>query len=138
MLEASLRMFYLQNILSPLFHLSASLCFFSYSLMCAGTPTYSLHTLIRPCMQLIWCSSILLGKNPVFLPLLRVYHTKPAFAGHISCVRCVLSSPFSAFFSLLSPPRRPISHTSVSGVFTVPEQSGLANGVKDRGVEQGA
>lgn len=134
MLEASLRMFYLQNILSPLFPLAASLCFFSYSLMCAGTHTYSLHTLIRPHMQLVCCSSTLLGENPVSLPLLRIYHTKPAFAGHI---RCALSSPFSAFFSLLNPPCRPISHMSVSGVFDVPEQSRLANGLKERGEEQG-
>lgn len=55
-------------------------------------------------------------KSRVFLPLPRVYHTKPAFAGHISCVRCVLSSPFSSFFSLLNPPCRHICHMSVSGV----------------------
>lgn len=125
-------MFYLQNILSPFFHLASSLCFFSYSLMCAGTHAYLLHTFIRPHTQLIWCSSTLLGKNTVFLPLLKIYHTKPACAGHISYVTCVLSSPFSAFFSLLSPPCRPICHTSVSGVFAV------SDGVKDRGVEQGA
>lgn len=139
MLEAALRMFYLQNILSPLFCLTTSLCFFSYSLMCAGTHTDSLLTLIRPHMQLVYCFSTLLGeKLDFFMPLLRVYHTKHALSDHISCVRCVLSSPFSAFFFLLNPPCRPISHMSVSGVFAVPEQSRLANGVEERGVEQGA
>lgn len=43
-----------------------SLCFFSSSFMCAGTHTYSLHTLITPCMLLICCSSTLLDENPEF------------------------------------------------------------------------
>lgn len=74
-------------------------------------------------------------RSRVFLPLLRVYHTKPAFAGHISCVWYVLSSPFSAFFSLLSPPCRPISHDYVRGVCC---PTAVQAGKWDEGKQSGA
>lgn len=56
---------------------------------------------------------------------------------YLLCKTCSLFT-LLCFFSLLNPPCRPISHMSVSGVFAVPEQSRLANGMKERGVEQGA
>lgn len=86
LLEASLRMFYLQNILSLLFCPAASLCFFSYSLMCTGTHTDSLHTLIRPCMQLVCCSFTLLGENPEFFCLCSEFITQNLHLLFISLV----------------------------------------------------
>lgn len=117
MLEASLGMFYLQNILGPLFRLAASLCFFSSSFMCAGTHTYSLHTLITPCMLLICCSSTLLDENPEFFCPCLEFITQNLHLLVVSIVYDKFSPHLSLpFFSLLSPPCRLISHEYVRGV----------------------
>lgn len=53
---------------------------------------------------------------------------------YLLCKTCFVFALLCLFFL----PEPPFSHMSVSGVFAVPEQSMLANGVKKRGVEQGA
>lgn len=122
-------------ILRLLFGLTISLCFF---ILFSHVWRHShIHIIPSPDPVCSWYGVTLLCWAKI-QPLLQHLSHKTCVCCHISCVRCVLSSPFSAFFSLLSPACRPISHTIVSGVFAVPEQSRLANEVKDRGVEQGA
>lgn len=75
----------------------------------------------------------------------RAFSASAQSLSHKTCIfwpylLCKMRSLFTllCLFSLLNPPCRPISYMSVSGVFTVPEQSRLANGVKERGEEQRA
>lgn len=138
MLEASLRMFYLQNIISLLFVLQLPYAF-SPTLSCVHTLTQT-HFIPSSDPVCSWCAVPLLCwvKIQRFSASAQSLSHKTFTCWSYLFVRHVLSSPFSAFFSLLNPPCRPISHMSVSGVFAIPEQSRLANGMKERRVEQGA